>query len=258
MDVESGPFKDIGKGSAPAKFFEQLASDQKLAPPELTGIVVVSAHWETSGDVVHITGSEDPGLLYDYSGFPAHTYKLKWDAKGDKHLASHVQSLLTKSGISAKLDHDRGYDHGVFVPLMQAFPDITVPVIQVSILASLDPLDHIRMGEALAPLRKEGVLIVASGQATHGRSTPQQSKEFVKWLTDTVTDTDTHTDADTRRQQLIDYRKESPHNLITHRREEHLIPIHVAIGAAGSDQGKLLYDFYAMNGVMSLASYRFG
>ena len=131
-------------------------------------------------------------MIFDYSGFPAHTYQLTWPAPGDPALAEQVIGLLRKSGLPAAADLNRGYDHGVFVPLKVAFPKAEIPVVALSLNESLDPALHIAAGRALAPLRDEGVLIIGSGMSFHNLrgyfrpETPERARAFDTWLTAAV------------------------------------------------------------------------
>jgi len=126
-----------------------------LAPKAL---VVISGHWEEP--VVTIQNNPAPPLLYDYYGFPPSTYEIKFPASGAPAVSARIAELLETAGIPWKYDHERGFDHGVFIPLKVAFPKADVPIVQVSLLASMDAAAHLRVGEALVPLRDEGVLII--------------------------------------------------------------------------------------------------
>ena len=141
------------------------------APPVLQGVralLVVSGHWLEP--VVTVHSGEHPPLLFDYYGFPPHTYALTWPAPGAPPIAARIRELLAEAGIPSREDATRGFDHGAFVPLKVAFPDAAIPTLQLSLDASLDPATHLRLGRALAPLRKEGVLIVGSGMSFHNMS----------------------------------------------------------------------------------------
>ncbi len=133
------------------------------APPR--ALLVISGHWEEPAFTV--STAAHPELIFDYSGFPPRTYKLTWPAPGDPELAQQVHTLLKDGGLPAAENSTRGYDHGVFVPLKVAFPQAEIPVVTLSLAASLDPVLHIAAGRALAPLRDEGVLIVGSGMSFH-------------------------------------------------------------------------------------------
>jgi aromatic ring-opening dioxygenase catalytic subunit (LigB family) len=151
-------------------------------------ILIISAHWEAQP--VRILSPKTPiPLLYDYYGFPKHTYELKYEARGDAHVASRVSQLLSSAGIKNKEETSRGYDHGVFIPLMLMFPQADIPVIQLSLDSDLDPAVHLSIGKALQPLRDEGVLIIGSGFITHDlsfRLSDKQAIEFVDSVTNVM------------------------------------------------------------------------
>ena len=128
-------------------------------------VLVISGHWEMPQPTVNI--AERPKLLFDYYGFPEHTYRLKYPVAGAPDLEPRVRSLLADAGFELGVDSKRGLDHGVFVPFLLIFPRADVPIMQLSLLQSLDPAAHLAMGRALAPLRERGVLIVGSGMSYH-------------------------------------------------------------------------------------------
>lgn len=201
-----------------------------LLPEPPRAILLVSGHWETRGFA--FTGSAAPGLIYDYYNFPPHTYQLTFPAPGDPALAARAARLLEGAGIAAQVDPEHGLDHGVFVPLKVAWPEAEVPVVEMSVDRSLDPALHIAAGRALAPLRDEGVLIVGSGMSFHNMRAygdPRAldpSAQFDRWLTQAVAET-----GERRAAALAGWR-EAPAGAFSHPREEHLIPLMVAAGAA--------------------------
>lgn len=208
--------------------------------PEIpTAILVVSGHWETDGFA--FTGAEKPGLIYDYRGFPPHTYEIRYDAPGAPEIARDAASLLGEAGLKASIDAERGLDHGVFVPLKVAFPDATIPVVEMSVDRDLDPELHLAAGRALAPLRDEGVLIVGSGMSFHnmrGYGDPSftvPSEAFDRWLSETVS-----SDDDARAAGLKGW-AQAPAGRLSHPVEEHLLPLMVAAGAA-TGPGKRVYS----------------
>ena len=217
-------------------------------PARPKAILLVSGHWLAPQPT--LTSGAQPGLIYDYYGFPPHTYQLRYDAPGAPALAARVQQLLGAAGQAAAQDAQRGWDHGVFIPLKVAFPDADIPVVQLSLLQSLDAADHIAMGRALAPLRDEGVLIVGSGMSYHNmrgygdpRSTPI-SESFDQWLTDTVA-----LPAAERSARLADWANASaPAGRLSHPpgAEEHLLPLHVVAGAAGDAPGRKVFSDQVM------------
>ncbi|MDB5656004.1 MAG: dioxygenase, partial [Tardiphaga sp.] len=134
-------------------------------PARPKAILVVSGHWETEGFA--LTGAPKPELLFDYYNFPKHTYQLRYDAPGAPELAQRAARLLAEAGLPSRIDPERGLDHGVFVPLKVAFPDADIPIVEMSVDAGLDPALHLAAGRALASLRDDGVLIVATGMSFH-------------------------------------------------------------------------------------------
>jgi aromatic ring-opening dioxygenase catalytic subunit (LigB family) len=218
-----------------AAFLRSLP-DRLPARPD--AILLVSGHWETEGFA--FTASPQPPLIYDYYGFPPHTYELRYDVSGDPGLAGRASALLTGAGLAASIDPERGLDHGVFVPLKVAWPDADVPVVEMSVDRGLDPRLHIKAGRALAPLRDQNVLIVGSGMSYHNmrgygdpRSTPP-SQAFDRWLVAAV-----EADAGARA-DLLTHWAEAPGGRSSHPREEHLIPLMVAAGA-GDGTGQQIY-----------------
>ena len=156
------PPNDPHAWDAMAAYLRGIAASLPAKP---RAILVISAHWETPRPTV-MTAAHPP-MLFDYYGFPEHTYKLEYPAPGSPELASRVRALLADAGIASDADDARGYDHGVFVPFLLMFPDADIPIVQLSLRGDLDPAAHIAIGRALAPLRDEGVLIVGSGMSYH-------------------------------------------------------------------------------------------
>ena len=234
-----------------ATFLRELPA---CLPTEPRAILIVSGHWETDGFA--LTGAERPGLVYDYRGFPPHTYALRYDVPGAPALAARAAALLAAASLRSQVDPRRGLDHGVFVPLKVAFPAATIPVVEMSVDRSLDPALHLAAGRALAPLRDEGVLIVASGMSFHNmraygdpRSTAR-SEQFDGWLTDSVAATGTTRDA------ALTAWAEAPAALFAHPAAEHLLPLMVAAGAAGDAPGEKIYAERVLE--TAIAGFRFG
>lgn len=225
-------------------------------PVRPKALLVVSAHWEASEPTV--TSAAQPVLLYDYSGFPAHTYQLQWPAPGSPALAARVRELLAGDNIASLADPHRGLDHGVFVPLMLGFPEADIPTVQLSLHADLDPARHIAIGKALKPLRDEGVLIIGSGFSYHGGlGRPGQdiagaSRRFDDWLTAAVQMPDP-----VARAHALEQWEDAPDARICHPRSEHLTPLFVTAGAAGSDIGRRVFHDQLF-GTMTYSAYRFG
>jgi len=276
-----GMFGQLDKNSAAAKWYKQLASQTGLTGERKPkAIVVISAHWESpKADTVLVTSQEShPSLFYDYSGFPESTYELKYPSPGSPTLAKKLVGLIegAKIGLKAVEDKKRNLDHGVFIPLLLIYPEADIPVVQLSLPGTFDPSLYIKLGAALAPLRDEGILLIGSGSLTHGRfATGEEGKTqahlFVSKLSSILTSssssssspsslTDGKTSAmkassSSRGENLIEWEK-LPHARLAHQREEHLLPLHFTVGAAGEDQATQLCDFWAET--LSLRSFLFG
>ena len=248
-------FMDWPPGGDPwARMGEFLRGLRATLPARPEAILVVSGHWEAPGFAVN-TG-EAPPLLYDYYGFPDHTYRLSYPAPGAPALARRVRRLLGDAGLPSQEDDTRGFDHGVFVPFLLIDPDATIPVLQMSLQQGLDPASHIAAGKAIAGLRDEGVLIVGSGMSYHnmrgfGPDFAQPSARFDAWLTGAATDADPE-----RRNRALTQWAQAPHARTCHPREEHLIPLMVAAGAAGTDRGVKIFEDRIPSATVS--AFRFG
>ena len=247
MDWTWGP-ADTWK--ATQAFLEGVAATLPETP---RAMVVVSGHWE---EPAFTAGSgAKPQLIFDYSGFPEHTYKLTWPAPGAPELAARVKGLLAGAGLPAATDANRGYDHGVFVPLKVAFPGAEIPVVTLSLASSLDPALHLAAGRALEPLRDEGVLIVGSGMSFHNLraymqpQTAERARAFDAWLTRAVES------PAAERDQLLKGWRTAPFATYAHPREEHLVPLFVAAGAGGDAPGKRVFGDEPMGAAIS--AYRF-
>jgi len=231
-----------------------LASIVPSLPERPRAILIASGHWEETVLTVH-TGAR-PELLFDYYGFPAHTYQLRWDAPGAPDLAARARAMLQAAGFPVGEEAARGWDHGVFVPMKVAVPDADIPTLQLSLRTDLDPAAHIRTGEALAPLRDEGVLIVGSGMSFHNMRTlgvdvQTQADRFDDALIAAVTDPD----AARRRTRVADWTS-LPNARFAHPREEHLLPLMVALGAGGDDPATHVFRNHVIGWTVS--AFRFG
>jgi aromatic ring-opening dioxygenase catalytic subunit (LigB family) len=243
----------------PRDTWDKMAAWLKAMPqavgPKPDAILVISAHWEEPEFTV--TTSSNTSLLFDYYGFPEHTYRLRYAAPGSPGLAHDVRGLLTRAGIVSKEDAARGLDHGVFIPFLLIYPDADIPVVQLSLKAGLDPARHLAAGKALEPLRDRNVLIVGSGMSYHNMEAfrrglpPTQSAMFDAWLTEAATDLNP-----SRRNEKLAHWAEAPAARDAHPREEHLIPLMVAAGAAGEDIGLRTYSDQVMGSAIS--AYQFG
>jgi aromatic ring-opening dioxygenase catalytic subunit (LigB family) len=246
----------------PPGVWDEMAGYLRRLPADIgqqpKSILMISAHWENP--VLQVQGQAQPELLFDYYGFPPHTYELTWPAQGSPDLASSVATLLNRAGHKTEVVQDRGFDHGTFIPMKLSWPDADVPTVQLSLQADLDPAAHISIGEALQPLRDEGVLIIGSGYSYHNMQAMglwQQSggtatfgEDFNRWLVDTTTDEDTTL----RSRDLIDWAN-APGGRDAHPREEHLLPLHVVAGAAGADVGRQTFEGRTMGAVSSAIQF---
>jgi len=228
--------------------------------PRPKAIVVITAHWEE--DIVTVSSSPSPGMLYDYHGFPPEAYQFKYPAPGSPKLAQDIAELLKDKGIESRLDSKRSYDHGTFVPLMLMYPLADIPVVQISLLSNFDPSAHIAVGEALAPLHSQGVLILGSGMSFHNmqaffkfnQSTRSRSESFDIWLTETLTDENISRDEQTTR---LTHWQEAPEARFCHPREEHLLPLLVCYGAGSvnSAHAVKMFDTFLFNTKISAFSW---
>jgi aromatic ring-opening dioxygenase catalytic subunit (LigB family) len=247
------PYPTPNPWSELAQWLSQLAASLGRVP---RAIVVVSGHWEE--DPIAVNVQEHPPLLYDYYGFPEHTYHLEYPAPGAPELAREVRGLLAAAGFATREDSRRGLDHGVFVPFKLIYPLADVPVLQVSLKSGLDPAAHLAIGAALAPLRLSDVLIVGSGMSFHNlriRSLENarlpQSEAFDDWLTRAVC----APDRATRERELTRWTS-APAARFAHPREEHLLPLMVAAGAAGEDLGQRAFSGRMLG--WQISGFRFG
>lgn len=226
----------------------QLTAFLQSIAPQLgrpAAIVLVSAHWEAPQATV--TGASQPELIYDYNGFPAESYSLRYPAKGSPALAHDIRELLNDAGISALIDLARGYDHGMFVPLMLMYPAADIPCIQLSLLDSLDPAAHIALGRALAALREKNVVVIGSGSSFHNlqafsyADATARAVVFDDWLVETCTGK--ALSSGERETRLINW-SSAPQGRFSHPREEHLLPLHVCYGVAAehSSAAELVFN----------------
>ena len=249
------PFVETGIGSkaelnALAEYLRSLPTLPERTP---IALLVVSAHWEES--VPTVTTSEHPPLVYDYYGFSPESYELTWPAPGHPAVAERVMALLSSAGIVYSSTLQRGFDHGTFVPMKLAYPEANIPTVQLSLKRGLDPEQHLAIGRALAPLRNEGVFIIGSGMTYHNLRAfgPQYravSETFDAWLREAVT-----AEPHERNEQLRHW-QEAPAARQAHPREEHLLPLMVVAGAAGTDRAKLAFSGTILE--LQISAYHFG
>lgn len=240
-----------------AKLRLSLEQMPEQLPERPKAILMISAHW-ISRDELLVMSNPQPSMLYDYYGFPEHTYSIQYPAPGSPELAQQVSELLQAQGFAVRADAERGFDHGAFVPLAVAFPQANIPVIQLSIEQHYNPDYHLRMGQALASLREQGVLIIASGLSFHNMRMfnaqgTQPSRDFDAWLQETMTELSGEQRAERLRQW-----EQAPAARICHQYEDHLIPLMVAVGAAYEDPAQAVYHDQAALGSVTAASFKLG
>lgn len=224
--------------------------------PTPSAILMISAHW--SSPVPTVSAAINPRTIHDFSGFPQALYDLNYPAPGSPELAERVVTVLAQAGIVCETHPSRGLDHGAWVPLLLAYPTAEIPVVQLSIQYHRDVFYHWQLGQALASLREEGVLIVGSGGATHNLNAFGQDydapplpwvKQFDDWLESTIEQEDWN--------RLLHYRQLAPYAQENHPTEEHFLPLFVALGAGGTHpEGKVLHRSYTYS-AFSMAAYAF-
>ncbi|BCH32394.1 dioxygenase [Mesorhizobium sp. L-8-10] len=231
---------NIVTDDSPAR--EYLRTLSELLPAKPKAIVIVSAHFETDG--VAVVTDPNPCMIYDFGGFAPELYKMIYPAKGDPALAERVFKRLEKAGLSPHTYEKRGYDHGTWTPLLLAFPDADIPVVQVSIDPKRDAAWHYALGTALAGLRDEGILLVGSGHITHNLRAffsimrngaavdpvlAGKVDAFTGWFAGKFAAGD--------KDAILRWKELAPFPAENHPTDEHLMPIFFAYGAAG-DGGK--------------------
>jgi aromatic ring-opening dioxygenase catalytic subunit (LigB family) len=216
---------------------------ERLGRPD--AILVISAHWET--DVPTVTAGAHPALIYDYYGFPEETYRIQYPAPGNPALAGRVCTLLSEHSTACRQDDDRGFDHGLFIPLKLMYPVADIPCIQLSLRKGLDPATHISMGKALSSLLDEDLLVLGSGLSFHNmralmdptHGDKQDEHAFHNWLVETCTARELA--AEERLQRLVNW-EEAPGARFCHPREGHLLPLHVCHGMAPDTPAEVVFD----------------
>ena len=220
-----------------------------------SAILVVSGHWMAKRPTLNVAAQ--PTLLYDYYGFPQHTYRLIYPVAGAPELASRVRELLASAGIETDTQSRRGLDHGVFIPLLVSYPQANIPVLQLSLQADLDPAAHLSIGRALAPLRSEGILIIGSGMSYHNLAHfgpgpgDSDAEQFDNWLSETLT----QVHAAERETRLTNW-ESAPGARGSHPTSEHLLPLMVAVGAACGASGTRDYNERILG--KAISGFRFG
>jgi 4,5-DOPA dioxygenase extradiol len=226
--------------------------------PRPRAVLVVSAHWETAAPEVNAVAVND--TIHDFTGFPAALYAIRYPAPGSPELAERIVGLLAEAGLPARVDHARGLDHGSWVPLSLVYPAHDIPVLQLSVQSHLGAAYHWQVGRALAGLRAEGVLVIGSGSFTHDlrrfRGQPVDAPEapdvtaFADWFDAALTEG--------RTADLLAYRRLAPYAVQEHPTEEHLLPLFVAMGAAGEDAAAQRLHASANYGILRMDAYAFG
>ncbi|WP_408873487.1 DODA-type extradiol aromatic ring-opening family dioxygenase [Gluconobacter roseus] len=266
QDTMRQPVLFLPHGGGPCFFMEwgttwdRMAAYLRSVGPSLArrpdAIVVMSGHWETSDMVVG--SAAHPSLIYDYYGFPPHTYQLEYPVPGSPTMAGKIRNLLRDRGMACTENVTRGLDHGVFIPFMLAFPDADIPVVEISLPGSLDAAGVLKLGEMLVPLRDGNILIVGTGMTYHNMRhlmrpdavSDAQSVAFDTWLQQAV-----EAPPARRIQSLLDW-EHAPFARECHPQPEHLLPLMFAAGAAGTDAGHRDYNDIVMG--KALSGFRFG
>jgi aromatic ring-opening dioxygenase catalytic subunit (LigB family) len=249
-------YMDADSRAPYAKLETALADMPRQVGRTPKAVLMISAHWEEPEFT--LTAHARPPMIYDYGGFPDYTYRIRYDAPGDPSLAARTRQRIEEAGMPARLDPERGFDHGAFTPLKVIYPDARVPVVQLSLKRGLDPAAHLALGRALLPLRDEDVLIVGSGLSYHNLRqffSPQgwaPSHEFDGWLNGVLLGGNL---AD--RDKLLAAWEAAPSARAAHPREEHLLPLMVAVGAAADDRAELTYHETDFLGGLAVSNYRF-
>ncbi|XLZ72571.1 class III extradiol ring-cleavage dioxygenase [Massilia sp. SR12] len=236
--------------------YDQLDASLRDLPRQAGGkpkaILVVTAHWE--GSAFLVSAAARPPMIYDYGGFPPHTYQIQYPAPGSPALAERVAQLL---GARAALDHERGLDHGTFSAMYPAFPEADVPIVQLSLRQGLDPAEHLAAGRLLRPLRDEGVLIVGSGLSyqnlrAFNAAGAEASRVFDAWLRESMAAAPAQ-----RTARLLEWER-APAARLAHPREEHLLPLMVVVGAAEDSAAQVVYHEDRFMGALAVSSFMLG
>lgn len=247
---------DDGMRRLHARLEQTLRSIPAQLPEKPRAILVISGHWEEP--VFTVMAALHPPMLYDYYGFPAHTYQIRYPVPGDPVLAQQVADRLRARGIPAQSDLHRGLDHGAIVPLMIMYPTAEIPVVQLSLRTDFEPLAHWEVGRALRDLRDEGVLILGSGLSYHnlrqfGPEAKAPAAAFDAWLRESVL----LTEAAERRERLLRWH-EAPAAQVAHPRPDHFLPLLPALGAAEDEPAVIVHHEDDFFGGIAVTSFRFG
>jgi 4,5-DOPA dioxygenase extradiol len=237
-----GPLPLLGDAGHKKMVDFMIQLPQKLKKPD--AVLVISAHWEEN--IPTVQSSPNPAMFYDYYGFPEQAYEIKYPSHGNPELANKIEILLQANNISSRMDQTRAYDHGLFIPLSLMIPQADIPAIQLSLISGLNPAAHIALGKALSPLMSENILVIGSGFSFHNLrgffgstiDSPDPANDlFQNWLIETCVSPISQSE---REKRLIDWQN-APSARYCHPREEHLLPLHVCFGMAGT-QANLIFD----------------
>jgi 4,5-DOPA dioxygenase extradiol len=237
-----GPLPILGDPGHKAMVDFMTRLPAQLRRPD--AILVISAHWEETAATV-LSGAHPP-MFYDYYGFPDEAYEIKYPAPGSPKLAQNITALLEKDGLAARVDPERGFDHGLFIPLKLMYPQADIPALQLSLIRGLDASAHVALGKALRGLKDDNILVIGSGFSFHnmgafawrgsGAADPANDA-FQDWLIETATGSLSPSE---REQRLVDW-AQAPSARYCHPREEHLLPVHVCMGLADRP-GTVVFD----------------
>lgn len=240
-----GPLPILGDPSHAKMNAFMTELPKSLEEPE--AIVVFSAHWEEN--TIQVQSGEEPGILYDYYGFPKEAYQLQYPCKGHPVLANRIVELLKREGVQVALNPRRPYDHGSYIPLKMMYPKANIPVVQISLHRNLDPFTHLALGKALQPLLREKILFIGSGFSFHNmrefdfsgvEKEDPKNKDFQELLSEICC----VEEYEPRWNAFLKW-KEFPYAKYCHPREEHLLPLLVCAGLAPS-KGKKVFDDYIL------------
>ncbi|WP_280154774.1 class III extradiol ring-cleavage dioxygenase [Piscinibacter sp. XHJ-5] len=239
-------------------FMERLG--RRLGRPD--AIVAISAH-TTAREPLLLAGAQHQAV-YDFGGFDPKLFTLRYDAPGAPALAPRVADLLQAADLPAHVLDEAGLDHGIWTSLRYLFPEADIPVLPLAFVATQSPAQQFRLGEALAPLRREGVLVLGTGSITHnlrrvfagGLRSPADQPEipesaaFRDWMLGQASVRDW--------EALFDYRRRAPYAVDMHPTDEHLLPWFVAAGAGGRDSTPVRLHDSVTHGSLGMDMYAFG
>jgi aromatic ring-opening dioxygenase catalytic subunit (LigB family) len=250
------PYMDGGMRRRFDKLEASLLAIRREWSDAARAVLVISGHWET--EEFAVSSGARPGMVFDYYGFPEHLYRIKYDAPGSPELAMRTRAMLQAGGFTCDSDPERGFDHGTFSLLKPLCPNGEMPIVQLSIKRDLDPQAHLSVGRLLAPLRDDGVVIIGSGSSFHnlalrGPAAREPSRRFDDWLQQTLL----LSPACERRKRVVNWML-APEARIAHPREDHLIPLMVALGAAEEEPAELVFHQGDFLGGWVMSSFRFG